>query len=365
VPCYADRLKRWESFLFITSALRAYVEHKPFAIEIEPAWPLVIELASRQLVSPTIGVVLMHQQDVPDSIKDYFATVVALNRERNAILENAICDAIAALNRSNITPLLLKGSANLIEGNYRDPAARIMGDIDMLVQVDEIAAASEVLMAIGYTAVASPKRWILMTLPPCHLCMQVKADIGAGIELHYELVRPEYVQLIRAKDTIMRGLPRDRGGVRYLVLCPTDRLVHNIVHAHMHHPRQRSGLVDLRQMVDLCLLIDGCGTAIDWTEIEGRFALAGAAAVLRAQAALLAELFGRHVPIAGPGTTAAVARLWHAISNRPTLFTILGGIAAYYWAAFRRQPLLVANFLNPFWWPQRIRGWQAKYEEQS
>jgi hypothetical protein len=96
MPRHADR-KRWESFRYIADALRAYVDRKPLRVGSPPDWPLVVQLASQQLVSPTIGFVLTRQPEVPDDLKEYFAAVIDLNRQRNAILENAICDIIGGL----------------------------------------------------------------------------------------------------------------------------------------------------------------------------------------------------------------------------------------------------------------------------
>jgi hypothetical protein len=357
-------MERSESVRYIADALRAYVERKPLGVETPPDWPLVVELASQNLVSPAVGLVLMRQPEVPNDVKEYFAAIIAWNRERNAALENAIRAIVAALNRSGMTPLLLKGAANLLDGLYPDPAARIIGDIDILVPADVVSVASRVLAAIVYRTVVLPpppnRRWVMVTARHNHLPMQVNEEAGAGVELHYELVHLYLIHLINAKDATARALPRGRNGLRYLVLCPTDRVTHNIVHAQMHHPLQRKGLVDLRQMVDLALLIDECGGAIDWLEIRRRFASAGAIAVLHDQAAVLREMFGRDVPITVADTAATATRLRHAIAKSPTGFTTLRYIAAEYWALFRGKPLLAINLLNPLWWPQRIRAWRAR-----
>lgn len=366
MPRRPDGLKRWESFRFVAGALRAYIDGKPFHRDAEPDWPGAIELASQQLVSPAVGLVLSRDPDVPDDVKEYFAAVIALNGERNAILENAICDMAAALNRAGIVPLLLKGAANLLDGLYADPAARIMGDIDMLVPADAAAMASQVLATIGYPTVEviapPPRRWFTMAPRAHHLPMQANGETGAGVELHYELVGLDLVHLINAKDALARALPRTRNGVRYLVLCPTDRAMHNILHAQMHHGLHRKGLVDLRQMLDLAALIDACGGAIGWQEMEDRFAAAGAAAVLRYQGAVLRDIFGRDIPLPLPAPAATLARLRRALARRRTALTTLRDVAAYYWAGFRRQPHLALNFLNPVWWPQRIKLLRARYK---
>jgi hypothetical protein len=355
-------MKRSESVRYIADTLRAYVERKPLAIETPPDWPLVVELASQNLVSPAVGLVLMRQAEVPVDVKEYFAAIIAWNRERNAALENAIRDIVAALNRSDMTPLLLKGAANLLDGLYPDSAARIIRDIDILIPADVVSMASQVLAAISYRAAGLPppnKRWVSLNQ---HLPMQANEEAGFGVELHYELVRLCLIHLINAKDATARALPRGRDGLRYLVLCPTDRVMHNIVHAQIQDSLHVKGLVDLRQMIDLALLIDECGGAIDWQEIEGRFASASAIGVLHDQVAVLREMFGRDVPIKVADSAAIVTRLRHAIAKSPTGFTTLRNIAGQYWAEFCGHPLLAINLLNPLWWPQRIRGWRARYK---
>jgi Uncharacterised nucleotidyltransferase len=365
VPYDCDGMRRWESFLFITRALRAYVARKPLPVRTEPAWPRVIALASQHLVSPAIGIVLLHERSIPNGVRDYFAAVIALNQERNRRLEAAIREAIEALNRPGITPLLLKGAANLLEGLYHDPAARIMGDIDMLVPAERVKEASAVLASIGYDAAApmasQRKRWILMKPHPHHAPMQIHVKSGAGIELHHELVHRGSSRLINARDALAHAAPRERDGLRYLLLCQNDRVTHNIVHAQLHHSRQRLGLVDLRQMFDLALLIEQRGDLVGWREIEARFALAAAAQVLGDQIALLNALFGCRIPLAAQSPGRALARLRRAIAEGPGRIAVLQEIAAYYWAAFCRQPLLAINFLNPLWWPQRIKGWQRQF----
>jgi hypothetical protein len=225
--------------------------------------------------------------------------------------------------------------------------------------------ACQVLAAIGYRTVDVPppreKRWMMIARDH-HLPMLVHEESGAGVELHHELVYLDFAHLLNAKVAAARALRRDRDGLHYQLLCPADRMMHNIIHAQIHHGLHRKRLVDLRQMIDLVLLIDRSGGDIDWLEIRDRFAKAGAAAVLRDQVASLREMFGRAVPIDTPDLAAAVTRLQHAIAKSltaptPTGVAILREIAADYWAGFRAHPLLAVNLLNPLWWPQRIRSW--------
>jgi hypothetical protein len=358
MPRHPYRMKRWESFRYIASALRAYVERKPLGPTAEPDWPLAIELASQQLVATAVGLALTRQPEVPDDVKEYFAAVIELNRDRNAILEDAICLIIGALNRHGIEPLLLKGAAHLLEGLYPHPAARLIADIDILVPAEAVAEASQILSAEGYSnAVLPPSRWI-SDLADHHLPMQASEEGLAGVELHHELVRLGHAHLIKAKDALARALTRERGELRYLILCPDDCVMHNIIHAQIQHGLHEKGLADLRQMADLALLIDKYGGAINWPEISSRFAAAGASAVLDNQLALLQELFGCRLPVMFQDSAAALTRLRRAVLGSPV--RVAREIAAEYWAGFRARPLRAINLLNPTWWPKRIRDWRAR-----
>jgi hypothetical protein len=234
-----------------------------------------------------------------------------LNQQRNAILASAICDIIAALNRAGMTPLLMKGAANLLDGLYPDPSARVIGDIDVLVPPDAVNPASQVLAGIGYRAEAEqpspPYRWIVIAPNPHHhLPPRTNEQTGAGGELHRELVPFYLARLINGKEAMARALLRNRGGMRYHMLSPTDRVLHNIVHALAHAQVYPEGYktgpadlrrvdlqqIDLRQRVDLALLIKECGSEINWLEIRGRFASARTLAVLHGHVSLLQEMFG-------------------------------------------------------------------------
>ena len=63
-----------------------------------------------------------------------FTKIYGLNRERNIQILQRIDDITAELNKKNIQPVFLKGTANLLDGLYSDLGERMIGDIDFLVK---------------------------------------------------------------------------------------------------------------------------------------------------------------------------------------------------------------------------------------
>jgi Uncharacterised nucleotidyltransferase len=81
------------------------------------------------------------QPGVPREIRDYLDAVLTLNGQRNALLLEALSRIVAALNVIDIEPVLMKGCARLVEGEYPQPNMRFLGDLDILVPANRAADA--------------------------------------------------------------------------------------------------------------------------------------------------------------------------------------------------------------------------------
>ncbi|HAQ21344.1 MAG TPA: hypothetical protein DCR40_19255 [Prolixibacteraceae bacterium] len=57
-------------------------------------------------------------------------------------------DITAILNKENIQPVFLKGTANLLDGLYSDVGERMIGDIDFLVKEEDYLKAAELLKSV-------------------------------------------------------------------------------------------------------------------------------------------------------------------------------------------------------------------------
>ncbi|MGH6920659.1 MAG: nucleotidyltransferase family protein, partial [Geminicoccaceae bacterium] len=117
------------------------------------AWESVIDLASRHLVTPVLWRGLADKgllDDLPAEVRSYLEAVHELNGERNRRIADQLLEIATVLNRAGLEPVLLKGVAYLCDDLYGDPAARVIGDVDLLVASNQLAAAVGALAAIGY-----------------------------------------------------------------------------------------------------------------------------------------------------------------------------------------------------------------------
>jgi hypothetical protein len=113
---------------------------------------------------------------------------------------------------------------------------------------------------------------------------------------------------------------------------------------------------------ELARIVARYGHAVDWENIERRFLKGGHADVLRERAAICPALMGVHMPVEQADSAEEVNRL-RANMLRPPLdavrwsvWTKLSALSEVYFKSFARDPLLAINFLNPRWWPNRLRG---------
>ncbi len=180
-----------------------------------------------------------------------------------------------------------------------------------------------------------------------------------SIEIHRSLVIGEFERILPTDDMFKRAIAIQWNRRSVFVLQPTDRIVHNIVHAQLQDDRFSRGTIELRQMRELALLADRHNDAVDWSEIEHRFSSTGHTNVLAEQAALCPTLMGVPLPVAAANVCQSMNRLRHGVEAAATIpapTAVLATLARKYIAGFFRDPLLALNLLNPFWWPERIRG---------
>src|SRR5208282_5697287 len=108
---------------------------------------------------------------------------------------------------------------------------------------------------------------------------------GIRVELHHALSVPQFAALLSAQNALGGATSIRANGIMFSVLAPTDRIVHHVLHAQLHHPYLhyhgvQNSVVGLRELVDLAILVNAFGSDIDWTDVEFRFSSNGYANVL-------------------------------------------------------------------------------------
>jgi len=260
-------------------------------------WAEILRLANDHLLTPALHGALAHA-DVPADVRDYLATLHRLNGERNRALRRQALELIGALNRRQITPAVLKGGLCLFEGPYADPAARMMRDLDILVPPKMRDEAIDVLHAHGYR--------LTQGYGHDHHAFGDFARPGdpGCIDLHTELVDPSH--LLPAVEVWQRAATRTVDGIRYVAPGGTDRVLHNLLHAQLHHLGNfYRGTLQVQQAYELACLSRHFGPAIDWPFIEQRLRAHRLGAVLESHLLAAHRLFGLDWPLAEPAGRAA------------------------------------------------------------
>ncbi|MCW2238573.1 nucleotidyltransferase family protein [Azospirillum canadense] len=255
----------------------------------EADWLGIVEAANHYLVTPALFHSLPRWEGapVPRDVLDYLGFIHGRNRERNMRLRAQAAEAIEALNRCGVRPLLLKGACVLLTAPDDTMGARVLTDLDIAVPRERMPVASACLARLGYEALpdAVGEHALAAFARPC--------DAGA-IDLHFRPPGPEAFhhpeRLAESATAICVG-----NGLAMLP-SPTFRALHLVVHDMLHDQQTVTGAIDLRHLCDLDALArmpDG----IDWKELAALMPEVAGRTALQTQLLALRRLFGTTTPL--------------------------------------------------------------------
>jgi len=122
---------------------------------------------------------------LPEELVTYMQYITNLNRVRNEQIIKQAIELNTLLLANNITPIFLKGTANLLARIYEDIAERMVGDIDFIFSKEDYPKAIELLRNFNYSEVIKYDYY-----PPDdkhHRRLQKENSIAA-IEIHSEIL---------------------------------------------------------------------------------------------------------------------------------------------------------------------------------
>lgn len=155
-------------------------------------WPDVIRLAQAEDVAPLLHVAVQRASlPIPEEVRDtleyaFYQTVAA-----DTLRTQDLRPLLAALSSTGTPTLLLKGPA-LGRMLYQDTAIRPMGDIDLAVPLESVAACHTILASLGYTPVETE------IAPGSQLAYRNeqgflhKEPLHPAVELHWHLLDIPY-----------------------------------------------------------------------------------------------------------------------------------------------------------------------------
>jgi hypothetical protein len=270
-------------------------------VTASPGWMQVIEMANDCLLTPALWSALCASGQaaaLPMETCEYLDMLHRSNGRRNRALRRQAIELIGALNGSGITPALLKGGLALLDDPYGDPAVRIMRDLDVLVPVESKTEAIAVLQRLGYRVAARYAEGH-------HAFGDFARPNDPGcVDLHTELVDPSYV--LPASEVWVRAELKQAGGTQYFSPAPTDRVMHNLLHAQIHHLGNfYRGELQLQQLYELVALVGHFGAEVDWLFVQQRMRTHRLTAALESYLLAAHRLLGLEWPLESPPTFAA------------------------------------------------------------
>lgn len=315
-------------------------------------WDRLIEAASHQAVAPALAWRLRDDARVPKAAAEFLEAVLFLNADRNAQLHEGIVAVGRALNDAGMVPLLLKGSGLLLGEVYPHPGMRFIGDVDLLLEADRLPRARDVLVAMGYRAIAEGDYPHLHQMP-----MLIHAASGIGVELHRLPITEALATLAPVSDLLDRSEALQVDGGSFRLPSPTDRVALAIAHGQIKDHGHARGVPALRALLDVAVHAQRHEAGIDWPELAARFKRAGASPVLADTLALLDALMDMTPPFALPTTRAAViGRLRRTLdrSRAERAWLTASAMVRMLPGAFAKSPREQLATLSPARWRARI-----------
>lgn len=265
-------------------------------------WPAVLLLANEHLLAPAVFVALKRSDrlsELPAEVRAYLGRLHRLNRTRNRSLRKQAIELAAACNARDVPVMVLKGAATLFDPISREPGARMVHDIDLMVREPALAMALSAFEAIGYRAA---HRY------PSGRCRRAElARPGSAGAVLMHVAPPGPLRFLRADEMWQRAsIVRIEGATLWLPRAE-DRILHNILLARSHGAEADSGGdIELRQIHDLALRAPG-HVQFDWQDIESRMRAAGLGVLLESHLLTARRLFGMTWPLSQPpGWRAAI-----------------------------------------------------------
>ncbi len=245
-----------------------------------------------------IDVIERYPDDIPSDVRNYVFEISERNAVRNDRLSAQLAEAIEALNREQITPVVMKGSAVLVSSHHRKTAARIISDLDFMVPPEQAKAALSCLAKLGYgihyEAPDGEPKW--------YADLQRPGDVGM-IDLHQKPPRSRLLlrHVWRCHAKLPAAVLERRFGLHPF---PTYHALMLVIHDQFQDADYWVGKIDLRHLLDLKDLANA-QDGVDWKRLAllapGDLARNAVETQLIALSALLgvdvpAELCSRAIP---------------------------------------------------------------------
>ncbi len=231
--------------------------------------PLVLQ-ANIQMCTPLWYARLKQDdllQHLPQDLQEYLQVLYESNRERNEELKAGLEELLAAFEKAGIDAILLKGAATFVDDLYGAPGARYMGDLDILVQPENIEICKSILKSLEYEEKHDPDKEF-DNLPTDerhhHINEHIKPNSPLVVEIHFKVAYGKGGRALQTSSVWNNRQETSFRNYKTAILNPTDRILHNTLHALLPEREFLHGHVALLQLNEFAALTTRYAEEFNW-----------------------------------------------------------------------------------------------------
>lgn len=252
--------------LFEILALRSDRKDK-IALVTDDQWEQLLTLAKVQHVTPLVYTRLRDkgmETAVPPNIWHTLQLQYQLNTMRNLSLYRELKQLAIRLAEAAVPLIVLKG-AFLADAVYDSMGERIVGDLDLLVPIDNLPQVLEISKELAY----QPDKPIILEAVlrrQRHLPFFIHPERLLVVEWHTHIVHPDARHVIPLQPLWDRAVQSSVIDIPILTFCPEDLLLHVAEHLSYHHEFS----FGLRSLCDISVICDHYQAEIEWAGLVER-----------------------------------------------------------------------------------------------
>ncbi|WP_448569567.1 nucleotidyltransferase family protein [Thalassotalea ganghwensis] len=236
-------------------------------------------------------------QYLPEQLHEYLTYIEQIYQQRALAIKQEVIDVCELLSQHGIAHLLLKGAAQLFNGVATPITSRYMVDIDILIPLNQLAQAINVLKAQGYQE--RTERFDVLPLNHHHAPPLIRPNGACYIELHVDGLKHQVNEVLStaAMWQECQELSLDNG-LESKQLSANHQVIMAIAHSEISDQHYQHNTLDLRQVYNVYRMVKYYDTAIDWQIVNRAFSLSNQTPALTNFLYQLGYFFDTEIPIA-------------------------------------------------------------------
>ena len=254
-------------------------------------WPVILERAGSHQVYPLLyrNLLDLGFPGVPEAVQLELKGRFLANALRNQLLAEELARLLSLLEEAGIRVIPLKGVA-LAQSLYRDPAARVCSDIDILVPKEDAARTIDLLLAAGYeTDFDDPFFSRLELRHGRHYGLSREGrGISLVVEVHWKLVQYSSKNDAAVNDVWSEARPQICFGAPAFAFTPEWEFLYLSIHAADHEWEMLKWLVDVHEVAS--------SGSVDWQKAIAKAERLELGLLIRQTLVIRSLLFGTGQP---------------------------------------------------------------------